>query len=544
VRTRFRSLSPLLALVLGLALPAFGQVPITIIHVNDTHSHVDSFGPRDAQLEGTIGGLERAASLIGRMKADEPSALFLHAGDAFHGDFFFNAYFDVPELAILKQLGVDAMTVGNHEFDLTPAALAGALNAVDPYNPQKPATFPMVSANLDFSAAACQAWPPCAMLPYWIKPGLVKTVAGVKVGIFGLTVPTDPTMQPAPAVVRSDVVQRARDAVAWLRGDGAQVVVLLSHLGLAGDRAVVGNVAGIDVVVEGHDHALYDAPLMLDGPDGARVPAVSAGENYLHVGRLRLEYQEGSGVTVKAWDVLPVDETVPPQKQIAAQVEGAKAGIVAKYGDVYQHVVGYAAWPVPKRYDPDRSVRDTAMGNLITDALRFRTRTEIALTVTGLVSEGLYQGPLVGADVFRPVSYGYDPATGLGFKIATMDITGAELLKGMEICLMNVTAGDTYDLQFSGLVYRYDSTKPFFQRIVPGSVYVRGRPIEPARTYSLTVNEGIALLLPSMGVQFTNLRLRQDFEYLALRDYVATLHLVLYTPQGRIRDVSVPPRRF
>ena len=174
--------TPLLAVLLALALPGFalGQTPITIIHVNDTHSHVDSFGPRDASLEGTIGGLERAATLIGRMKATEPNPLFLHAGDAFHGDFFFNALYDVPELAVLKSLGVDAMTVGNHEFDLTPAALTGALNAVAPI--EKGGTFPMTSANLDFTADACKAWQPCALLPYWVKPGILKTVGGVRGG--------------------------------------------------------------------------------------------------------------------------------------------------------------------------------------------------------------------------------------------------------------------------------------------------------------------------------------------------------------------------
>ena len=361
-------------------------------------------------------------------------------------------------------------------------------------------------------------------------------------GIFGLTIPTDPTMQPKPVVVQADVEARAAAAVASLQAQGAKVIVFLSHLGGAGDRAVVSKVAGIDVVVQGHDHALYEAPVLLDGPEGRKVPAVSAGDHYLNVGRLRLEYQAGSGVTVTGWDLLPVDESVAPDPQVAALVEQAKAGIAAKYapyGDVYKDVVGYAPWRVSKRYDPERPVRDTAMGNLVTDALRWRTRTQIALTVTGLVSEGLYEGPLVGADVFRPVSYGFDPATGLGFKVATMDITGAELLKGMEICLMNVTAGDTYDLQFSGLRYRYDSTKPFFQRVVPGSVSVHGRPLDPARTYSLTVNQGIALLLPGMGVKFTNLKVLEDFEYLALRDYIAAIHLVLYTPQGRIRDVAV-----
>ena len=477
--------APLLVVLLAFALPAvaLGQTPITIIHVNDTHSHVDSFGPRDASLEGTIGGLERAATLIGRLKATEPNPLFLHAGDAFHGDLFFNALYDVPELAVLKSLGVDAMTVGNHEFDLTPAALTGALNAVAPI--EKGGTFPMTSANLDFTADACKAWQPCALLPYWVKPGILRTVGGVRVGIFGLTIPTDPTMQPKPVVVQADVEARAAAAVALLKGQGAQVVVFLSHLGGAGDRAVVSKVAGIDVVVQGHDHALYEAPVLLDGPEGRKIPAVSAGDHYLNVGRLRLEYRAGSGVTVTGWDLLPVDEAVAPDPQVAALVEQAKAGIAAKYapyGDVYKDVVGYAPWRVSKRYDPERPVRDTAMGNLVTDALRWRTRTQIALTVTGLVSEGLYEGPLVGADLFRPVSYGFDPPTGLGFKLATMDITGAELLKGMEICLMNVTAGDTYDLQFSGLRYRYDSTKPFFQRVVPGSVAVHGRPLDPART--------------------------------------------------------------
>ncbi|MGE5126982.1 MAG: 5'-nucleotidase C-terminal domain-containing protein, partial [Betaproteobacteria bacterium] len=267
-------------------------------------------------------------------------------------------------------------------------------------------------------------------------------------------------------------------------------------------------------------------------------PAVEAGDNYLHVGKLRLTYAGGK-VELDGWEVVPVDETVPPDPTIQETVEQLKQGIELKYGDVYHTVVGHAPWDLSKRYQAKSQLRDTAMGNLITDALRYRTKTRIALTVTGLISEGLYHGPIVGADVFRPVSYGYDPATGLGFKVATFDITGAELLKGMEVCLLNVTNQDTFDLQFSGLSYRYDSTRPFFQRIVPGSVYVNGRPIGAADTYSVTTNEGIAMLLPSMGVQVTNLKIGPDFEYKALSDYIWRLEWLPYTPQGRIRDVGV-----
>jgi len=85
MRTFFRRFVPTLALLLSLARPlnALGQT-ITVLHVNDTHSHVDSFGPKDAHLDGTIGGLVRAATVIGAQKAIEPDALLLHAGDAFH----------------------------------------------------------------------------------------------------------------------------------------------------------------------------------------------------------------------------------------------------------------------------------------------------------------------------------------------------------------------------------------------------------------------------------------------------------------------------
>ncbi|HSN27749.1 MAG TPA: metallophosphoesterase, partial [Kofleriaceae bacterium] len=74
---------------------------ITLLHVNDTHSHLASWGPKDWKLDGRLGGLTKAASLVAREKALDPNALFVHAGDLFHGDLFFNEYLGVPELLLL-----------------------------------------------------------------------------------------------------------------------------------------------------------------------------------------------------------------------------------------------------------------------------------------------------------------------------------------------------------------------------------------------------------------------------------------------------------
>lgn len=87
---------------------------LTILHVNDSHSHVVPFGPhrKTEDIDGKRGGLARAATLIGQVQATEENVLFLHAGDIFIGDFMFNKYFGVGELQILAALGCDALTLG------------------------------------------------------------------------------------------------------------------------------------------------------------------------------------------------------------------------------------------------------------------------------------------------------------------------------------------------------------------------------------------------------------------------------------------------
>jgi len=145
---RFRNTLRAFALVLGTLVPGAlsAQTTITVLHVGDSHSHLDGLGPRDAALKDTQGGIARVATIVGGIRATEPNTLFLHAGDAFQGDLFFNAFFGIPELTILNQLGLDAMTVGNHEFDFGPGVLALALS--------QSGDTPLLATNLDFSDCA------------------------------------------------------------------------------------------------------------------------------------------------------------------------------------------------------------------------------------------------------------------------------------------------------------------------------------------------------------------------------------------------------
>ena len=517
---------------------------LTIIHVNDTHSHLDATGPRDASLQGTVGGIARAASLIYQMKAQaNGSALFVHGGDAFHGDVYFNALYDVPELMILKQLGVDAMAVGNHEFDFTPLVLAGALSAVP--------GFPMVSANLGFGGCGGDPDSPlaeaCYELQRMIRPGFVKTVGGVPVGLFALTTPSDATMQPAPVQVLPGLVAIAQKEVDALRADGAKLVVLLSHLGRPEDRKLLAGVTGIDVVIGAHDHLADGAPYWFVAKDGRRVPGVSAGSHYQGVGRLRLTYTEGAGASLVDWALVPVDASVPELPPIAAAVARARAAVIQTCGgeDFWSQAIGYAPLEVSRDFDPGEQRRDTAMGNLVTDALRDFTGTNVALAVKGLIGEGLSAGPIVADDAYRPVSYGYTKDTCYGFRVATFEIKGADLITAIEKCLLygQLTQSDTYDVQASGLRFKYDSSQPPLARVITDSVHVNGHRFDPAAVYTVTANEGIVGLLPGLlKIPVANVRVADKaWEYTVLRDYIRALGSVEYTSEARIRDVAALP---
>ncbi len=524
-----RVLTVALAVLVLLAGLTLGAQTITLLHANDSHSHLDLWGPKAANLEGTLGGIARVATVIGETKAADPNVLVLHAGDVFHGDLFFNAYFGVPELQLLQQIGFDAMAVGNHEFDFGPAVLANSLSTA-----YGSSTLPLLSANLDMTGYPA--------LETWIKPSIMKNVGGVEVGIFGMTVPNVPTSQPSPVVILggddpSVIMTIAGTQAAMLRAQGALVVIMLSHLGYTYDQAVAQNVPGIDLIVGGHDHYVFDQPHAFTNPGGGQTYIVQAGKFYQYVGKMRFTYT-GSGITVDDYQLISLDDTIPVALDVATVVDQLKAGIVQQYGDVYQTVLATAAADITTTYDPSKKRRDTAMGDLITDAMRNKTGTDIAVTPNGLISEGLCQGPIVGDDVFKPVSYGYDMATGLGFKIATFKITGANLRAGLEAGLANLPYTEDAFLQASGLTYAYDMRNAPLHRLKAASVHVHGNPVKNNKTYTVTANEGVVALLPLFGIQVTDIQMLPDLEYTVLKDYIQAKGTVKPRANTRIKDVA------
>lgn len=526
---RFALVFALVALTVPAALAAPQQV--TLLHVNDTHSHLAAWGPKDANLDGTLGGIAKAAAIAGDVKRTRPGAIFIHAGDLMNGDPFFNEYLGVPELQLLQAAGLDLLVPGNHEFQFGPEFLAAVLQAAWP----DPAVgVPLVGTNIDIDGYPT--------LGAWMSPTLVKDADGVRVGFFGLTTPFDALARPAPVVIRDNLAEVAAAAVAELHAAGAQVVVGIAHVGLDLSREIAAATPGIDVIVNGHDHRALLEPETVERPDGGTTLIVSAGEYYRYVGRLTLAV-DGDAVSLVDYELLSAGADAPAVPEIQAVVGALQEGIVARYGDLYHTQVAVADRPVSEEWDARHAKRDTALGNLFTDAYRACGQTAIAIEALGFLDEGMPAGPIVGADVFRSMSYGIPEFTETGliarpFRLATFGLYGAEILSALEFAL---SGGRDLFPQVSGMRIEFDSSAAPFGRVLADRVRVGDEPISPSRLYTVTANEGLVMFLMQLGAAPHDLRYLDVSAFEAARALVLQRGVLGPVVTGRIRDVAAVP---
>jgi 5'-nucleotidase len=507
---------------------------ITILHFNDTHSCLEPIGPRYDNLKGSLGGIAKAATWVRMFRYLEPNVLLLHAGDASVGDLFYNTTFGVAELQIMLSMGFDAMTLGNHEFDLTPATLTQAVGAAF-----SEGSFPLLSANLVLEDPSLQA------LKTYVSPFTIKDFGKVKVGIFGLTTPaTNVLSSPAPAVVDTNIIQIAAAMVDSLTAKGCQVIVLLSHLGVMLDQAVASSVPGIHVIVGGHDHYVTEKPVEVTNPLGQKTLIVQANSSYLNMGKLQLEVS-GTNVRMLSYDMIPIDVQLPADPSTQAIVDQLIAGIETVYGPIYSQRIGYVTETL-KEVSDSLSVsgpKDTHVGNLVTDAFRAATHTDIAFEVGGSTACTLWKGPIVAADIFHMVGYGFNLDNGLGYRLATMKISGESLLGGIQYGLQKSAEDDNDEflVQVSGMTYKYVAEVTGLGRTYRlMEAKVGNAPIDPNKMYSVTTNEFVPMFLTMLGIPFDDLHVFADTtEFQVVTAYVSQIDTLRPKIDGRVQCVVV-----
>ena len=258
------------------AVDVQAQKRLTILHFNDTHSHLEP--ERTGDETGLGGAIERAACRDSIVKADgKRNVLFLHAGDFSQGTSYFSVLGGDIEVDLINALKYDCITLGNHEFDNGVDELARRMSKVK---------CPVVCANYDFSQLPLGAY---------VRPYAIVRKAGMKIGIIGLmpditTLVSHEVSSKIPAFDNSEVVNKW---ASYLREEKkCDLVIALTHIGYDdgpyNDFSLVRGSRGIDIVVGGHSHTFIDRPGYERDLDGKLVPIVQAGCWGLEMGNMKV----------------------------------------------------------------------------------------------------------------------------------------------------------------------------------------------------------------------------------------------------------------
>jgi len=265
-----------------------GEKLITILHTNDTHSQIDPLPASDRQYPDK-GGVARRATLVKRIRKENPNTLLIDAGDVFQGTPYFNFFKGEVEYKSMSLIGYDVGTLGNHDFDNGVDALAAAM---------KFANFDFVSSNYDVRGTPLESR---------VKPYVVRLIGDLRVGLFGLGISPDNLITPEnfKGVKYNDPVKAARDVVARLRGqERCTLVVGMSHLGYypnnaegtIGDTQVAAQVDGIDFIASGHTHTFMKQPVFTKTPSGGNTIIFQVGRSGIYVGRVDMKIRHGKVV--------------------------------------------------------------------------------------------------------------------------------------------------------------------------------------------------------------------------------------------------------
>ena len=265
----------------GVSLSSFSTIDtkkITILHTNDTHSHIDPF-PADHPKNPNMGGAARRAAIIESIRKEEKNVLLLDAGDIFQGTPYFNYYGGELEFKLMSMMQYDLATMGNHDFD----------NGIDGFYAQLPhAKFDFVSANYDFKNT---------VLNDIVKPYKIILKDGIKIGIFGLGVQLDGLVDKKlyKETVYNNPIEVAQDMTRILKEEKkCDLVICLSHLGFKykdepekpSDIVLAQKTKNIDLIIGGHTHTFLDKPVIEKNSEGKEVLINQVGCFGVNLGRI------------------------------------------------------------------------------------------------------------------------------------------------------------------------------------------------------------------------------------------------------------------
>ncbi len=449
-------------------------IRLTVIHTGDIHSRIL---PYDMDLMATderigmtqsnepFGGIARAATLIKKIRAQAQHTVHVDSGDVFQGAPIFNEYNGEVEIYAMNYLGLDAFIIGNHEFDHGVANL---------YDKLSKAQFTILAANYQWKPTQGNEYLP---LKDVARPYTIVNADGVKVAVIGManysSMSSSTYGDNSLGITVLENIQLVQTYLDLLKND-ANILTMVTHLGLGEDEDVIRKTEGLDVVFGGHLHVVLNPPKIIPdnhvdaagNPDPKMVPLVHSGAFMKYVGhfdgvfypdyQIRPElYQGMTGDALHPWDLtlvshkytpMPVESVTPEDAELALLVAPYERELARRLN--LRHIVGYAPQTL-KRFG--MGGKDSSLGNFLADLMIIRQRVEADFGATNSlgIRTDVNQGPVTNDQLYNVFPF---PNS-----LASMFLSGTEVWTLLDYnTYRSMNRGCQSQLQVAGVRYTLD----------------------------------------------------------------------------------------
>ena len=466
--TRFLTTAAALALTTGTAMADYS---LTVLHTNDFHARFEPISKYDSgcsaedNTEGKcFGGSARLQTAIEEARSRTNNAILVDGGDQFQGTLFYTYYKGALAAEMMNQMGYDAMTVGNHEFDDGPEVLRGFMDAVN---------FPVLMSNADVSGEP--------LLADKLAKSTVIERGGEKLGLIGLTPQdTDELASPGDNIVFTDPVDAVQGEVDKLTEMGVNKIIVLSHSGYGVDQKVAAGTTGVDIIVGGHTNTLLsNTNERAEGPYPTMVGSTAIVSAYAYgkfLGELNVTFDDDGNITEAKGEPLIMDGGVHEHEATKARIAEAAAPLE----EIRQRVVANTAEAIDGERGSCRAM-ECAMGNIIADAMLDRVKDqgiEIAIQNGGGIRASIDAGDVTMGEVLTVLPFQNT--------LSTFQVTGETIIAALENGVSQHEEGAGRFPQVAGMTYAFDVSKPAGERV--SDVMVGGAPIDPAKMYGVVSN--------------------------------------------------------
>lgn len=295
-----------LGLFFLIILPIYGSDEVktfhlTIFHSNDFHGYEPT-------------NLARQATIVNEAREKEPNVLFVNAGDVFTRGKYHHFFYGELEFAELNAMGLDAFTLGNNEFKATSDAEKSREYLSTRIHQ---ANFPILCANIRQKKDG-------TYLPS-VKPFIIKTIEGVRIGIFGVTANRTGSYRQTQGLSVEDQIETARKIFPQVASE-SDIVIALTHIGFDMDKMLAGAVPEIAVIIGGDSHTVLKKPVVVNG-----IPIVQAGGEYRqYLGRLDLTFElDQNKWKLKEYKgiLIPIHRSIPEDPKVKAILDSYLAKV-------------------------------------------------------------------------------------------------------------------------------------------------------------------------------------------------------------------------